>query len=168
MERHHLPHCLGTAPLPRRSSPRAGARELCRLPAPACPWRAHLGKTPVSLAPAPPAPAPAWPAEAEEHWPDPAVGNHSPLSWAEGSGTWGASKGGWGRLQGKFGELGEQAGGSSLRLISPNLPLLLPPAQKAGVWVFLWKEQCCFPYFSQMFFRLSKAALADVRDLGDI
>lgn len=68
------------------------ARELRWLLAPARP-SAHreptLGKTSVSLAPAPPAQAPAQPAdvqrEAEENQPDPAVGNRSPVSWAEGA-----------------------------------------------------------------------------------
>ena len=52
-----------------------------------CPQRAHLSKTSAGLAPAPPARAPAQLAdvqpEAEDHQPDPAVGNSSLVFWAE-------------------------------------------------------------------------------------
>lgn len=94
MERHHLPCCFGMASLPRCSSTRAdsqGALQASRSCETVCPQRAHPGKTSASSAPAPPTQAPAWPAdvqqEAEEHQPDPAVDNHSPVSWAQEAGT---------------------------------------------------------------------------------
>lgn len=62
---------------------------------------------------------------------------------------------------------GALAGVSSLGLIGPNLPLL-PPSQKAGVWVYLRKEQSYFSYFLHMFFCLCKPVLAYVRDLRDV
>lgn len=93
MKRHDLPRCFGMASLLRCSSG-TGNQEA---PQASCSCesvhsqRAHSGKTSPSLAPAPLAQAPACAAdaqkEAEKHWPDPAVGNHSPVSWAEGAGT---------------------------------------------------------------------------------
>lgn len=75
---------------------------------------------------------------------------------------------GWEREDGAALGQGSSRGVSKLRPISPNLRFLIPPAQNAEVWVFLRKEQCYFSYFVQMFFCLSKPALACVRDLRDI
>lgn len=93
MERHHLPCCFGMASLLRCSSG-TGSQEAPQA-SHSCEsvhsQRAHCGETSSSLAPAPLAQAPARGADAqqesEEHWPDPAVGNHSPVSWAKGAGA---------------------------------------------------------------------------------
>lgn len=75
---------------------------------------------------------------------------------------------GWEREDGAALGQGSSNRVSSIRLISPNLPFLIPSAQKAEVWVFLRKEQCYCSYFVQMFFCLSKPALACIRDIRDI
>lgn len=84
-----------------------------------------------------------------------------------GVGLWGSLGGqrSWEREDGAARGSGR---GSPLRLIRPNLPLLIPAAPNAGIQVYLGQQRCYCSYSLEMFFCLSKPALVYVSNLRDI